>query len=237
MHIISIPQTVIDNVTRARGLEHVFETFHPATTALLVVDMQNGFMMEEVGHSVCAMAREIVPNINRIAEAVRRTGGTVVWIQNAATEETLQSWSIRVEMDGPERTEKRLQSMTPGSKGYQLWAGLNTNPADLFVQKTRFSAFIQGSSNLEADLRKRGIDTVIVTGTVTNICCESTARDAMMRNFRTVMVTDANAAMTDDLHNASLTAFYVRFGDIMSADHVIRALDRNAQRAHATAAE
>jgi ureidoacrylate peracid hydrolase len=86
-------------------------------------------------------------------------------------------------------------------------------------------------------LRTRGIDTVIVTGTVTNICCETTARDAMMRNFRTIMVTDANAAMTDDLHNASLTAFYVRFGDIMSTDHVIRALDRNAQRTHATAAE
>jgi ureidoacrylate peracid hydrolase len=190
-----------------------------------------------VGHSVCAVAREIVPNINRIADAVRRTGGTVVWIQNAATEETLQSWSIRVEMDGPERTEKRLESMTPGSLGYQLWAALHTRPDDLYVQKTRFSAFIQGSSNLEAELRARGIDTVIVTGTVTNICCESTARDAMMRNFRTIMVTDANAAMTDELHNASLIAFYVRFGDIMSTEHLIRALDRNASRAHATAAE
>jgi ureidoacrylate peracid hydrolase len=121
--------------------------------------------------------------------------------------------------------------MTPGSKGYQLWAGLNTKPGDMFVQKTRFSAFIQGSSNLEAELRARGIDTVIVTGTVTNICCESTARDAMMRNFRTIMVTDANAAMSDDLHNAALTAFYVRFGDIMSTDHLIPVLHRNAERA------
>src|SRR5437763_2729052 len=135
MHIISIPQSVIDNVTRARGLEHVFENFDPAKAALLVVDMQNGFMMEEVGHSVCAMAREIVPNINRIAEAVRRTGGTVVGIQNAATEETLQSWSIRLEMDGVDRTKKRLASMAPGSKGYQLWDGLKTQVSDLFVQK------------------------------------------------------------------------------------------------------
>src|SRR5690348_2854826 len=228
MHIISIPQSVIDDVTHARGLEHVFENFDPAKAALLVVDMQNGFMIEEVGHSVCAMAREVVPNINRIAEAVRRTGGTVVWIQNAATEETLQSWSIRVEMDGPERTEKRLQSMTPGSKGYQLWAGLNTKGGDLFVQKTRFSAFIQGSSNLEAELRTRGIDTVVITGTVTNICCESTARDAMMRNFRTIMVTDGNAAMSDEMHNASLIAFYVRFGDIMSTEQLIDALSRNS---------
>jgi len=192
-------------------------------------------MMEQVGHSVCPEAREIVPNINRLAGALRSAGGTVVWIQNAATEETLQSWSVRVEMDGPERTRKRLESMTPGSKGYEVWAALNPAKTDLFIQKTRFSAFIQGSSNLEAELRSRGIDTVIVTGTVTNICCESTARDAMMRNFRTIMVTDGNAAMSDEMHNASLIAFYVRFGDIMSTDHLLAVLSRNS--AQRTAAE
>src|SRR5947209_6118281 len=116
MHKISIAQTVIDQVIRARGREHVFETFDPARAALLVVDMQNGFMMQEVGHSVCATAREIVPNINRLAEALRRCGGTVVWIQNAATEETLRSWSIRVEMDGAAGTQRRLKSMAPRSE-------------------------------------------------------------------------------------------------------------------------
>ena len=237
MHKISIPKAVVEQVIRARGREHVFEDFEPENCALLVVDMQNGFMMEEVGHSICPMAREIVPNINRLASAIRSSGGTVVWIQNAATDETLQSWSIRVEMDGPERTRKRLESMTPGSKGYEIWAGLHPEKGDLFVQKTRFSAFIQGSSNLEAELRTRGIDTVIVTGTGTNICCESTARDAMMRNFRTIMVTDANAAMTDEMHNASLSAFYVRFGDIMSTDHLIGLLGRNRRQSRPTAAE
>src|SRR5579872_2666045 len=106
MHRIAIPQSVIDDVVRSRGRELVFEGFDPARTALLVVDMQNGFMLEEVGHSVCATAREIVPNINRLADALRQAGGTVVWIQNAATEETLQSWSVRVEMDGPAGTRK-----------------------------------------------------------------------------------------------------------------------------------
>ena len=237
MHKILIPDAVTDQVVRARGRKHVFEEFDPAKAALLVIDMQNGFMMEEVGHSVCTMARDIVPNINRLAEAARRTGGTVVWIQNAATEETLQSWSIRLEMDGLERTRKQLESMTPGSKGYEIWAGLHPQTDDLFVQKTRFSAFIQGSSSLEAELKSRGIDTVIVTGTVTNICCELTARDAMMRNFRTIMVTDANAAMSDELHNASLIAFYVRFGDIMSSEHLISVLDRNYRRTRQAAAE
>jgi ureidoacrylate peracid hydrolase len=86
---------------------------------------------------------------------------------------------------------------------------------------------------LEAVLRARGIDTVIITGTVTNVCCESTARDAMMRNFKTIMVTDANAATSDELHNASLSAFYLKFGDIMPTDMVVSSLTANAARAAA----
>jgi ureidoacrylate peracid hydrolase len=77
-------------------------------------------------------------------------------------------------------------------------------------------------------LRGRGLDTVVVTGTVTSVCCESTARDAMMINFRTIMVTDANASHTDEEHNASLIAFYLSFGDIMPTDLLISCLRRNA---------
>jgi ureidoacrylate peracid hydrolase len=237
MHKISIPQHVVDQVVRSRGREHIYDSLDPSRTALLVVDMQNGFMMKGVAHSLCVEAIEIVPNINRLAAALRDAGGTVVWIQNAATEETLESWSARVEMDGAERTAKRMEAMKPGSFGYALWSDLDARPGDLYVQKTRFSAFIQGSSDLEAQLRARGIDTVIVTGTVTNICCESTARDAMMRNFRTIMVTDGNAAMNDDMHNASLSAFYVRFGDILSTDRVVALLNACAAGERRSAAE
>jgi ureidoacrylate peracid hydrolase len=237
MHKIAIPQSVVDDVVRSRGREHVFGNLEPPKTALIAIDLQNGFMMKGVAHALCEQAIEIVPNVNRLAQTVRRTGGTVVWIQNAATPETLQSWSVRVDMDGPERTAKRFDSMAPGTKGYELWDGLDVKPDDLLVQKTRFSAFIQGASNLEALLHGRGIDTVIITGTVTNICCESTARDAMMRNFKTIMVTDANAAENDDLHNASLIAFYLKFGDIMPTDMVIASLHANAAAIRNTAAE
>ena len=224
MHTIAIPQFIIDDVIRQRGRAHVFDVLEPARTALLVVDMQNGFMVDAVGHTVCPAAREIVPNINRIASALRTGGGTVVWIQTAATPETRMSWSVREEMEGVARSDKRARSLAPGSEGYRLWPGLDVRSDDTVVEKSRFSAFIQGSSNLEALLRARGIDTVIITGTVTNVCCESTARDAMMRNFRTVMVTDGNAAMTDEQHNASLAAFYLKFGDILSTEETIAAL-------------
>jgi ureidoacrylate peracid hydrolase len=193
-------------------------------------------MLPEGAHALCPMAEKIVPNINRLARAVRETGGTVIWIQTTFTQEALQSWSTYFEMATPENAAKRAQALTSGSKGHQLWATLDVRAEDLIVEKNRFSAFIQGSSNLAEILRQRGLDTILVTGTVTNVCCESTARDAMMLNFKTIMVTDGNAAVTDEDHNASLCAFYLMFGDIMSTDMLIGCLARNA-RSNLAAAE
>jgi ureidoacrylate peracid hydrolase len=112
---------------------------------------------------------------------------------------------------------------------------LDVKPSDVTVEKNRFSAFIQGSSNLADVLRSRALDTVLITGTVTNVCCESTARDAMMLNFKTIMVSDGNAAVTDEDHNASLCAFYLTFGDVMATDAVIACLERNARNSLAAA--
>ena len=71
MHKLAIPQSVVDRVVKRHGREHVHEDFDPAKTALVVVDMQNAFMLPGVAHSPCLMAQEIVPNINRLAQAVR----------------------------------------------------------------------------------------------------------------------------------------------------------------------
>src|SRR6187549_695078 len=125
MHKIAIPQSIIDDVVRCRGREHVFDTLDPAKTALIVVDMQNAFMLKGVAHALCEEAIEIVPNINRLADAVRGTGGVVVWIQTAATPDVIQSWSVNVEMNGRERTAHRFESLAPGSKGYEIWADLD----------------------------------------------------------------------------------------------------------------
>jgi ureidoacrylate peracid hydrolase len=235
MHKVSIPQYMIDRVTKLRGKEHIFEDFDPTRTALVVVDMQNAFMMPGVGHAVCLGAQEIVPNINRLAAAVRDAGGRIVWIKGVYREETLESWSISYEMSGPAGRDRRIAALSPGTKGYELWADLDVLPDDLIVEKTRFSAFIQGSSDIEQVLRENGLDTVLIAGTVTNVCCESTARDAMMRNFKTIMVTDANAALTDEEHNAALSGFYLVFGDIMSTDQLIERLRINGAKQRAAA--
>jgi ureidoacrylate peracid hydrolase len=229
MHNFAIPKSVVDRVIERRGRAHVYDDLDPARSALVVVDMQNAFMLPGVAHSLCPMAQEIVPNINRLARAVRAAGGTVFWIKTTFTEEALRSWSTYFEMARPERVAKRIEALTADSLGHRLWSGLDVQPQDPIVEKNRFSAFIQGSSGLASALRERGLDTVLVTGTVTNVCCESTARDAMMLNFKTIMVTDANAAATDEDHAASLTAFYLTFGDIMSTDMLIGCLERNAK--------
>jgi ureidoacrylate peracid hydrolase len=228
MHTFATPKSIIDRVIERRGREHVYDNLDPAKSALVVVDMQNAFMLPGVAHALCPMAEKIVPNINRLAQAVRDTGGTVFWIKTTFTEEALRSWSTYFEMARPERVAKRIEALSADSKGHALWSGLDVRPQDPIVEKNRFSAFIQGSSDLAAVLRARGLDTVLVTGTVTNVCCESTARDAMMLNFKTIMVTDGNAATTDEDHAASLIAFYLTFGDIMSTDMMIGCLKRNA---------
>ena len=96
-------------------------------------------------------------------------------------------------------------------------------------RKTRSSensvtAPLPGTSDLTERLRARGFDTVLITGAVTHVCCESSARDANMMNFRAVMVSDGNAANTREEHDASLTAFYNVFGDVMDTDMVIAGL-------------
>ena len=222
MHEFVFPQSDKDLIIQRRGRLYAFEKMVPAATALLVVDMQNAFVEKDVGHAWVPEAKSIVPNINSIANALRDAGGLVVWIKNTFTPESEKSWShFHDELWNPERKSKRIASMSEGTLGHELCEGLNPRRDDLVVLKTRYSAFIQGSSNLEAHLRERGVDSVLVTGTVTNVCCESTARDAMMLNFRTTMVSDANAASSDEAHYASLASFWNTFGDVRSTAEVV----------------
>jgi ureidoacrylate peracid hydrolase len=235
MHKVNIPQWVTDRIVAKYGREHMYDDLDPAKTALVVVDMQNAFMLPGVAHALCPEAVDIVPNINRLARAVRESGGTVVWIVSAYDEQSIREWASLYRMSGPERSARRLTALTAGSKGHEIWPDLKVEPGDLTVTKNRYSAFLPSSSDLAEVLRRRGLDTVLITGTVTNVCCESSARDAMQMNFHTIMVTDGNAAMTDDEHNWSLINFYNALGDIMSTDDLIDRLRRNAAKGLAAA--
>ena len=216
--------SVVARVVARRGTEHIFADLNPKRTALVVIDLQYAFMDDAIGHAVCPAARDIVPDVNRLATAVRETGGGVFWVKNTFDASCETEWSVMQDMATPAARAKRKAAMTADTPGHALWAELDVRPEDEIVLKYRFSAFLPGASDLPDRLRARGYDTVLITGTVTNICCESSGRDAMMSNFRVVMVSDGNAAATPEEHLASLTAFYLTFGDVMDTDRIVHIL-------------
>ncbi len=216
MHPFSIPPELSARVAARCGTPHPFAMLHGPRCAFVVVDMQRAYMDPALGHAVCAMAPRIVPAVNRLAAATRAAGGLVVWIQTAHDEADLSDWSVIYDMMTPASGAQRIRALTRGSPGHALWPELAVRPEDAIIEKRRFSAFIQGSSDIEAQLRARSIDTILVGGTITGVCCESTARDAMMRNFRAVMVSDACAAQSDADHAAALCGFHSFFGDVLT---------------------
>ena len=120
---------------------------------------------------------------------------------------------------------------------HEVWPGLDLLPSDLKVRKRRFGAFVGGASDLDGILRTRGIDTVIITGTATNVCCESTARDAMMLDYKVFFVADGNATHTDAEHNATLTAMANIFADVSTTDEVVALIEAAGQKSIPQAAE
>ena len=231
MHKIAIPQAAVDRVLKRRGKLHVFNDLDPARTAHVVVDLQNGFMAPGQPAEIPA-ARDIVANVNRISAALRVGGGLVIYIQNTIDATAKQAWSNWFNyMSGDGRAEAMDAAFAPGSYGHSLWPELDVQPADLKVKKNRFGAFVPDSSHLHAELQARNIDTVIVTGTATNVCCESTARDAMMMNYKVIFVSDGTATFNDDEHNATLGIMLAMFADVMTTDEVVARLSRTFSQA------
>lgn len=227
MHPSILPLEILDRVTSRRGRPYAFEAIDPRRTVLAVIDMQNTFVAPGACAEVPA-ARGIVANINRLAEATRNAGGRVAWLQTELPpDEEGGGWPVFFgEIFSAELSARYIGGLTRGSEGHRLWDGLGTSGADLFVPKSRFSAFLPGACELAGRLRELDIDTVLITGTLTNVCCESSARDAMMLGFRVIMVGDANATRSDAEHMATLIAFHQTFGDVRSTDETIALLRR-----------
>lgn len=225
MHNVTLPEDLRRRIAEHRGCAHVFATIVPEKTAHLIVDMQNHFVAPD-GLSRVDKAAGIVGNINRLAAAVRARGGLNVWIRVTLAQDGFGAWQSYTErFVPPEKRAEVRAALMPGSKGHAFWPELDIRDADLISDKSRFSAFIQGASDIEAELGGRGIDTLLVTGTLTNVCCESTARDAAMRDFRVIMVEDACAARTDEDHLAGLRTVAQVFGDVRPTDEVIALLE------------
>lgn len=229
MHPYTMPEAIKERVLKRQGRLFAHDTIDAAKAALVVVDMQNYFVAENVASAV-AMSRAIVPNINKMARAMRAAGGTVIWVQTTAAG-ALEHWANHHKHQlTDERRTRRLAQLDEAAEEYKLYPKLEAQPSDVRVKKIKYSALIPLSSNLDEVLRQRGIESVIITGTATNVCCESTARDAMLLDYRVVMLSDGNAAQTDEEHAASLNNCALFFGDVMNTDEAIARLVPVAQR-------
>lgn len=236
MHSISIPEYAVRTAMRRNGKLRKYQTLEPTKTALLVIDMQNAFLLPGMAMEL-PHGRDIIPNINRVAATVRECGGIVVWIQvNHAA--AAAEWTIWFDLHmSPGQKEQTIRELTPGHVGYELHAKLDAQPDDVYIEKIRLSAFVGDSSNLHQELQRRGIDSVIITGALSNGCCESTARDAMQLNYRTIFVSDANATRTDEEHNATLGNMVQTFADVLSTEEVCVFLREQAESSPEVRAE
>jgi ureidoacrylate peracid hydrolase len=234
MHRIEIEPHLAARLKRERGGRlHILETLDAARTAHVVIDLQNGFM-EPGAPAEVPIAREIVPNVNAISEAVRRAGGTNIFVR--FTTPPLDAWSSFYSRFPAEARQAHREAFVADTHYWQLWPGLDIRADDLIVEKGRFAAFIPGTSNLHEVLQSRDIDTLIITGTVTNVCCESTARDAMQFNYNVIFVSDGTAAFSDAEHNGTLNSLCALFADVMSTEDVIALLRGSATMAAPAAA-
>jgi nicotinamidase-related amidase len=194
-----------------RGWRYAFEQLDPQRTALIVIDLVAFFVAEN------AYCQGIIPNINALASALRSKDGVVAWVLPEAKPPS--PWMLK--FYGAQVATSYANSGGKGLLVDRLYLGLNALAADLWVEKSASSAFFPGRCHLPDLLIARNIETVLITGTVTSVCCESSARDASTLGYQVIMVADACAGTNDQAHNATLQNIYRSFGDVRPTSEVL----------------
>lgn len=207
-------------------------SIEPAETALLIIDMQyfDAHPEHGLGPALSAMSggpyyfdrlrSTVVPNVQRLAAAFREAGALVVYV--VAGPETVDGSDLipRIRRRRAEMHEKfGINGIyPPGSFERQVIEELAPLPGDVIVGKNTTGAFV--GSNLDQVLRIVGVRTVVLTGVVTNVCVESTGRDASDRGYNVVVVDDACAAYDVESHESTMRNFARFFGRVGRADEV-----------------
>lgn len=197
----------------------------PARTALINVDMQCCFVENSPLASPEGLA--VLGRINALAAACRAAGSLIVhtrgWMRADGS-----NLGIMGELVPP----FIVALYTEGSDTAELHQNLDISPNDIILNKPRYGAF--HGTDLELILRSRGIDTVIISGIATNICCETTAREAAQRDFRVVFLSDGTATKemggvsAADLQRATCASLGMVFAKITTTEQIIRATEAAA---------
>jgi len=218
---VEIRKQIVDRVLARRGKLHLFESLDPKRTALLVIDMQNAFVAPGAPMEVPA-ARAIVAPINRLAAELRKRGVTVIWISHRNAKDGSDWAGFFDAFIAPGRRADAAAALSAGSDLQKLFPELAVAKGDLRLAKNRYSAFIK--NDFEQKLKQRGIDTLLIAGTKTNVCVECTARDAMMLDYKVIVLSDCTAALSDDEQRATLENVIQQFGDVLTADQALALL-------------
>ncbi|HVV94902.1 MAG TPA: cysteine hydrolase [Hyphomicrobiales bacterium] len=197
-----------------------------STTALIVVDMQNDFVREGAPLEV-PDARATIDAHRRLLDRFRGEGRPVVFTRFIAGPKRTLIWNWSEVLAPPVcccwpgfmRHFPDVQGERDGAAVIDELAPL---PGELQLDKYNYGAFHR--TGLLDHLLAAGVDTVVVTGTVTQICVDETARGAFREGLKTVMVSDAVSSFDPALHQATLANFAMKFGWVMSADEVLAAL-------------
>jgi ureidoacrylate peracid hydrolase len=223
---MSLPPNLQKVLAGRRDRLEVFDSISPVKTALLAIDMQRAWTDPE-GPWYFPEARVVIPQINRLAGTVRDGGGRVVWVQHVTgLPGTPDYWASYLDHFVSEtQREGAMAAIQEGSPFRDLDGALDVQTVDMTVAKKRYSAMIRTSSNLEWMLREQDIDTVIVAGVQTNMCVESTARGAMMLDFKVFLPHDASGARTPEDHLAGLRTIGQVFADIRPVEDLIELID------------
>lgn len=190
----------------------------PRLAALIVVDVQNDFVSPQGsagkrGEDVSA-AVAMIPTLVRLIDEARRVGLTTVYIKTTHSEWTdTPSWIYRSSQ------KSGLSTCREGTWGAEFYDGISPLTSERVVIKHRYSAFI--NTDLDTVLKARAIQSVLVCGVATNVCVETTARDAYMYDYYVTMIDDCSAAYDAKLHLNTLENMRRHFGLVASSGDII----------------
>jgi ureidoacrylate peracid hydrolase len=205
-------------------LRTLSDKVQPAHSALLIVDVQNDFCAEEGAmHSEgrdLALVQAMVPRLAGLIDAARAARVPCVWIRNVYSNDP--NWYLsEVWLEQASRRRRGLYVERPVCE-IGAWNGgfygVTPRPDEVVVTKHRYGAF--ESSDLDLVLRSRGIRTVIMTGVATNVCVETTARQAFLRDYYVVFTSDCTATYSEAEHEATLRNIDQFFGQVARSDEV-----------------
>lgn len=187
---------------------------HPKRSCLLVVDMQNYFL-DRKSPTFTPGGLAVLPNVQRLIKGFRQKGLPVIYTAHQHKSSQMDGGILGWWWEG---------MIMEGTKDAQIHPHLTPLPQEKVVSKHRYSAFY--NTDLEIVLRCLNISDLIITGVMTNLCCESTARDAYFRDYRVFFVMDATGTVDEELHLATLKNLAFGFAYVADTEEILRLLPK-----------